>query len=115
MGGFEVVDPRYEGIYERAVAVLEARPGVRAVVLRGSIADGTADRWSDLDLSVVSDPDAYDRVVATWPEWLAEITPTVFARSVIAPFVVNTVTADGLTLDLAIYAGEEPEPFFSNG
>ncbi len=36
----------------------------------------------------------------------AAITPTVFARTPIAPFIINTVTSDGLTFDLVVYKGE---------
>ena len=44
-----------------------------------------------------------------WPAWLAEITPTVFARTPIAPFIVNAITDEGLTLDIAVWAGAVPE------
>jgi len=44
MGGFEVVDPRYLDLYERAVAVLSADDRVRSVLVAGSIGDGTAEK-----------------------------------------------------------------------
>ena len=108
MGGLEIIDPRYRAVYERVCEVLGADPRIRSVGLSGSVAEGTADRWSDLDIQVVADPEHHDAVVAEWPTWLARITPTVFARTPIAPFVINTVTADGLTLDIAVWAGEAP-------
>jgi hypothetical protein len=40
---------------------------------------------------------------------LPAITPTVFARTPIAPFIVNTVTADGLTLDFVVWSGQVPD------
>ena len=112
MGGMEAIDPRYGPLYERVRTVLGADPRVKQVVLTGSVAAGTADRWSDLDLQVVShDTEAdYDGLVADWPRWLEAITPTVFSRTPIAPFVINTLTDDGLTLDLAIYRGEPFTP-----
>ena len=67
---------------------------------------GTADEWSDLDLSIVVAAEHHEAFLAEWPTWLAEITPTVFARTPIAPFILNTVTADGLTFDLVVYPGE---------
>ena len=108
MGGLEDLDPRYGPLYERVRTVLDDDERVRAVAVSGSVAAGTADRWSDLDLQVLAHPDRYDELLADWPRWLAEITPTVFARTPIAPFVINAVTDDGLTLDVAIYAGEAP-------
>jgi predicted nucleotidyltransferase len=108
MGALEVVDPRFRQLYERALEVLGADPRVREVTLSGSIAEGTADEWSDLDLAVVVEPEHHEAVLAEWPTWLAEITPTVFARTPLAPFIINTVTDDGLTLDLAIWSGEAP-------
>lgn len=109
MGGLEVVDERYLPLYERALDVLGPDPRVISVELGGSIGSGTADRWSDLDLTVVTEPDAHEAFVADWPTWLERITPTVFARTPIAPFIVNAVTDQGLTLDLAIWAGAAPE------
>lgn len=106
MGGIEVIDPRYRLVLERARAVLGADERVASVAVGGSVGDGTADRWSDLDLQVVAHADRYDDFLAGWPQWLAEITPTVFARTPLAPFVINAVTDDGLTLDLSVFPGE---------
>jgi hypothetical protein len=81
---------------------------VKSVRLSGSIARGTADRWSDLDLEVVTTPEGYESFLSEWKVWLGQITPTVFARRPIAPFIVNTLTPEGLTLDLAVYRAEAP-------
>jgi hypothetical protein len=105
MGGFEVVDPRYVTLYERAAAVLEGDPRVIRVEASGSIAAGTADAWSDLDLTVVARADAHAALLEEWPAWISAITPTVFARAPIAPFIINTVTDAGLTFDVAVYPG----------
>src|SRR5438105_694297 len=101
MGGLEVVDARYGPLLDRAREVLDADPRVLTVQVSGSIGSGTADRWSDLDLQVIADPEHFDALQADWPIWLAEITPTVFARTPIAPFIINAITDEGLTLDLA--------------
>ena len=45
--GRREVDPRYRPLEARAREVLEADPRVVRVVVTGSIADGTADEWSD--------------------------------------------------------------------
>jgi Nucleotidyltransferase domain len=107
-GGLEVVDPRYPDIFRRARRILGADSRVKAVELSGSLARGTADQWSDLDLRIITTPDGFDSFVGDWKVWLAEITPTVFARRPIAPFIVNTLTTDGLTVDIAVYSGEAP-------
>lgn len=106
MGGIEVIDPGFRVLYDRAMEVLGADPRVLRIELSGSVGAGTADPWSDLDLQVIADPGRYEEFLADWPRWLAEITPTVFARTPIAPFVINTVTADGLTFDLSVWKGE---------
>lgn len=108
MGGLEVVDERYAGLYHRARAVLEADARVARVDLGGSVGSGTADEWSDLDLEVITHPEHHDAFLAEWRAWLDAITPTVFARTPIAPFIVNAVTADGLTLDLLVWPGDAP-------
>jgi predicted nucleotidyltransferase len=108
MAGLEVIDARYRALYERAVEVLGADPRVAAVELSGSVASGTADRWSDLDLAIVAHADQHASLLTDWPTWLAEITPTVFARTPIAPFIINAVTAEGLTLDVAVWPDAVP-------
>lgn len=106
MGGLEVVDDRYRVIYDRALSVLGGDPRVASVSLSGSVGAGTADEWSDLDLEVIAHPDGHDELLAAWPTWLEAISPTVFARTPILPFIINAVTAEGLTLDIVVYNGQ---------
>jgi predicted nucleotidyltransferase len=110
MGGIDVIDPRYRVLFERVNEVLRADVRVRSVTFGGSVGAGTADQWSDLDLAIVTEPDHHDEFLSDWPNWLERITPTVFARTPIAPFIINTVTDEGLTLDLVIWSGEAPVP-----
>jgi len=109
MGGLDAVDRRYRELYESAVAVLGADERVDRVQLSGSVGSDTADQWSDLDLAVITRPEHHDAFLADWQTWLTAITPTVFARTPIAPFIINSITADGLTLDIAVWAGEVPQ------
>ena len=76
--GLAAIDPRYRAIYERAVTVLGDDARVADVAASGSVRDGTADRWSDLDLEVVAHAEDHASLLEDWPVWLAEITPTVF-------------------------------------
>lgn len=115
MGGLEILDPRYGRLLDRFRAVVGRDPRVKAIEITGSVASGTADRWSDLDLQVITHRDHHDEVLAEWPTWLAEVTPTVFARTPIAPFVINAVTDEGLTLDVGVYAEAPPDVPASTG
>lgn len=109
MGGFEVVAPRYAELYERAVAVAANDVRVVRVETHGSVATGTADEWSDLDIKVIVRDDDHGAVVAEWRDWLDAITPTVWADTPIAPFVVNSVTDDGLTFDMSFWPESLPD------
>jgi hypothetical protein len=108
MAGIEVIDPRYRLLFERANQVLGQDRRVRSVGLGGSVGAGTADRWSDLDLTIVTEPDHHEEFLGDWPEWLERITPTVFARTPIGPSIINTITEHGLTFDLVIWSGAAP-------
>ena len=110
MGGIDVIDPRYRVLFERVNEVLSGDHRVRSVAASGSVGAGTADQWSDLDLAIVTEPDHHDEFMSDWPNWLERITPTVFARTPIAPFIINTITDEGLTLDLVIWSGEAQAP-----
>jgi predicted nucleotidyltransferase len=109
MGGFDAADPRFRGLYDRAVEVLGADARVKEVRVGGSIGSDTADAWSDLDIVVVTQPEHHDAFLADRDAWLAAITPTVFARTPIAPFVINTITDEGLTFDISVWADAAPE------
>jgi hypothetical protein len=108
MGGIEAIDPRYGPLLDRAREVLGEDARVRSIGPGGSVGAGTADRWSDLDLAIVTDPAHHDHFISEWPVWVGRITPTVFAQTPIAPFIVNTITEDGLTVDFVIWSGEAP-------
>lgn len=107
-GGLDVVDQRYVELYRRTQEVLGVDARVKSVELSGSLARGTADRWSDLDLKIITTTEGYDSFLSDWKVWVARVTPTVFSRRPIAPFIINTLTPEGLTLDMAVYSGEAP-------
>lgn len=75
----------YRALFERAARRLADEPAVRALWVSGSLARRDADAHSDLDLlAAVGDAD-FDAFAASWPSWLADITPTVLARAI--PFL----------------------------
>lgn len=119
MGGLEVLDPAYRSLFDRAVAVLSGDPRVISVAPGGSVATASADAWSDLDLRVVTREDGHDSFLAEWSDWLAQITPTVFARTPVAPFIINAITDGGLTFDVVVFKGTfvdlSPAPGWSVG
>jgi hypothetical protein len=108
IGGIDVIDPRYRVLFERVNQVLSDDRRARSATAGGSAGAGTADQWSDLDLAIVTEPDHHDEFISDWPNWLERITPTVFVRTPIVSFIINTITEEGLTLDLVIWSGEAP-------
>ena len=69
----------YQQLFARAVDVLGSDERVRAVWLSGSLARGTADAASDLDLLVGVADEHHEAFAGSWRTWLAAITPTVLA------------------------------------
>jgi predicted nucleotidyltransferase len=106
---FGAVDPRYRQLYARALDVFGADDRVARVEVSGSIADGTADEWSDLDLKVIVRDDAIGAFLDEWRDWMNKITPTVLLDRPIAPFIVNAVTDGGLTFDVSVWTESAPE------
>src|SRR5262245_7930817 len=76
----DILAPGYGPLFDRTRDVLAADERVRALWLYGSLATGTADAASDLDFIVGVRDEDHDAFAASWPRWLATITPTVLAR-----------------------------------
>lgn len=79
----ETVDrlpPAYRDLFDRAAAVLLADERVRGMWLGGSLARGTADAASDLDVFVAVADEHLPAFAEGWRELLAAITPTVLAE-----------------------------------
>ncbi len=70
----------YRPLFDRLLSVCEHDDRIRALWLSGSLAKGTADGGSDLDVIVAVRDDDYEDFAAHWRQWLAAITPTLLAR-----------------------------------
>lgn len=75
-----VLPDGYVRLFQRARARLEPDEAVRGLWLGGSLARGTADAASDLDLLVAVADAQLDEFASAWRRWLADITPTVLAE-----------------------------------
>jgi predicted nucleotidyltransferase len=69
-----------DALLARATEHFLSLPGVVGIFVAGSLAAGTADAWSDIDLRVVVAPDAFARVIAArldapraWGDWLFNV------------------------------------------
>lgn len=76
----DVLPAGYRQLFDRARSRLEGDDRVRAMWLGGSLARGSADAASDLDLVLAVADDAFDDFTGAWRGWLADITPTVLAE-----------------------------------
>jgi hypothetical protein len=72
--------PSYRPIFDRLLAISEGDDRIRALWLSGSLAKGTADGGSDLDVLLAIRDGDVEGFAAHWREWLAKITPVLIAR-----------------------------------
>jgi predicted nucleotidyltransferase len=100
------VPPRLARLFEELVAACRETPAVRAAWLGGSLARGTADDWSDIDLHLaVDDPGAFDT-----PVWVAAVTPTVLVDEIVGvPGAHVVLTPDLLHVDVVVHHTDEPQ------
>lgn len=75
-----VLVPSYRPLFDRLLAVCEHDDRIRGLWLSGSLAKGTADAGSDLDVLVAVRDGDFEEFIANWRQWLARITPTLLAR-----------------------------------
>lgn len=80
----------YHQLYQRVLAICEPDERFRGLWLSGSLARGTADAGSDLDLVVALADDVYDGFVGTWRSWLDGVTPTLLVKRIPAEKLIFT-------------------------
>jgi predicted nucleotidyltransferase len=90
-------------LIRRVTAALESDSRVLALFLAGSFGKGSADTYSDVDFLVVTEPEARENFLSSWPRILEEITHVVFWNHGVrgAP-LVNAITAEWLRCDVVV-------------
>ena len=106
-------DP-YHQLYERVLAVCEPDQRIRGLWLSGSLARGTADPGSDLDLLFALADDSYDQFVAGWRDWLEALTPTLLVKQPPRPILIFTALTPELCRMDGVFerVGDLPESPF---
>jgi D-3-phosphoglycerate dehydrogenase len=101
---------RLEAFVEHATAALQGDERVVAAWLGGSLAAGTADAYSDVDLRVAVADDAFDAFVADWPDVAERLAPTVMRRRIGPPEspIVIAITPEWLRFDVAVARAAAP-------
>lgn len=105
--------PAYHRLFDRAVGIARSDQRIRALWLSGSVARGTADPASDLDLLLAVADDAYEEFVAEAQSWLQTITPTLLIKQIPSEKLILT-SLDGELCRLDVVAeaastlGESP-------
>jgi predicted nucleotidyltransferase len=102
---------RLEAFVEHAAAVLRADDRVAAAWLGGSLAAGTADPYSDVDLRVAVADEPFDGFVADWERLLERLAPTVLRRKIGTPEspILIAITPEWLRFDVAVARAAAPE------
>jgi hypothetical protein len=89
-----------QAFIKRFVAVCEADVRVAALLLIGSRASGRSDRFSDLDLLLVTTDAAYDAVLAGREELLRSLGEPQLLEDFDIPGIAFVMYADGVDLEL---------------
>lgn len=93
----------YHGHLHRLVEVVEPDERIRGLWLSGSIARGTADPGSDLDLVLAIADDAFDEFIADWRGWLATVTSTLLAKDIPGSrLILYALTEDMCRIDAVV-------------
>jgi predicted nucleotidyltransferase len=93
---------RQEDLIGRAREVLSEDARVLAVFLAGSLARGTSDRYSDVDLLLVVAPGDVDGFIRDWPALSDQIAPAVLRVQVGSRPMFTQVTAGWLRFDVSV-------------
>lgn len=105
----------YQRLYAQVRTFCEPDQRIRGLWLSGSLARGTADAGSDLDLLLAVRDDDYPSFVEGWQAWLGKLTPTLLARQIPAGdrLIVTSLTPEMCRLDAVVErTGDLPESPF---
>jgi hypothetical protein len=107
--GLAALPAPYGPLFDRAAAVFAADDRVRGMWLHGAVAREAADAASDLDISLAVRDADFAAFAGQWRTWLAEITPTLTARS-LGPGSCYALTGSCERIDvIAEPAGKLPQ------
>lgn len=103
--------PAYHALLARVVDVIADDERIRGVWLSGSLARGTADAGSDLDLLVAIRDQDFDAFAAGWRDWLATITPILIGQEIPrSQLIFTALTEDMCRIDAVLEpVGRLPE------
>ncbi len=98
---------------ERASAMLRPDDRVRVLWLTGSLAAGTADAQSDVDLRAAVPAEAFATIERWWPDLVDRVAPTVWKRRWSGPpdeAILGAITTDYLRFDLVVQSVADTQP-----
>lgn len=101
--GLDPLPSPYHTHYAAVLGALEADERVRAAWLSGSLARGTADAASDLDLILAVADDTFDGFVDGWSHWLAAVVPVLIGNEIPGTrLIAYAMTEDFCRIDAVI-------------
>ena len=101
--GLDPLPSPYHIHFAAVIDALEGDERVRAAWLSGSLARGTADAASDLDLILAVADDAFDSFVDGWSRWLAAVVPVLVANEIPGSrLIAYAMTEDFCRIDAVI-------------
>jgi hypothetical protein len=98
---------------EQAAGTLLQDECIRILWLTGSLATGTADVQSDVDLRAAVGVEDFATVSNWWPDVLDELAPTVWKHRFLGPpdeAILSAITTDYLRFDLVIQSIQDRRP-----
>jgi hypothetical protein len=96
------LSPKHQLFLDRFVTVCQADARVVAAFLRGSYASGTADAYSDLDLSLITTDEAYEDFLAGHAAFMRQLGEPLFLETFHHPNFAFFIFPDGTEGELAL-------------
>jgi predicted nucleotidyltransferase len=93
---------------QKLQAAVVAEPRIKAAWLTGSLGRGNADRYSDIDLNLWLDAANLDQFRQETEKWLNELRPLVLFTWMFHDRMANSLTVDGLRIDLWLHTHSAP-------
>jgi predicted nucleotidyltransferase len=107
------LQPHHQAVVDRFVSACQADERIVAAFLVGSYVKGKPDRYSDLDLYLITTDEAYDDFASTRDSFVYQLGEPLFTEDFDLPGILFLIFSDGAEVELSYMCASQIDDVFN--